>query len=71
MNQQSERHVITSIRRIFVALASVILIWGITLTAFSLAWTRGVFNRLTGLSIAMALVGAFGLFKALKPSKDL
>jgi hypothetical protein len=59
----------TPVRRIFAALAGVVLIWGFTFTAFYLVWTKGVFNRLTGLSIAMALVGAFGLFKALSPSQ--
>jgi hypothetical protein len=69
MKQESAGRVITSSRRIFAAVAGVILIWGITFTAVYLVWTRSLFNRLTGLSIAMALVGAFGLFKALRPSQ--
>jgi hypothetical protein len=42
------------------------MVLGIAFTAFSLAWTQGRVDLFTGFSIAIALVGAIGLFKTLK-----
>jgi hypothetical protein len=53
-------------RWIFLILSSVVMALGIAFTAFSLVWTRGRLDLFTGFSIAIALVGAIGLFKTLK-----
>jgi hypothetical protein len=61
----------TPMRRILAALSSVVLMWGITFTAVSLAWTKGLLNRAVGISIGIALAGACGLLKALRSPKKV
>jgi len=56
-------------QKIFFALSSVVMISGIAFTVFSLAWTQGRIDLFTGFSIAIALLGAVGLFKILKVYK--
>jgi hypothetical protein len=59
----------TPTRRLLAALFSMVLLWGIFFTIGFLFLSKGRFDLLTAFSIALALVGAVGLFKVLKPSR--